>query len=283
MNILALGTAACRLANSLEKFDQYSIKYIDATNEGYKPFIKISAQKTHEEYEKNYKNIKLANIKGPVVFILSGAEPISGACLRILEQLRKVNLIEDITILYIKSDPSSLSKEARMQERITFGVLQEYTRSDMFEKMFVVDNVEIEKILDNNLSIQSYWEDINNVICSVYHMLNVFQNTEPLLTAESSLPVSAKIGTFGVVNYDSKKEKLFYDLKMARCKRYYFGINEQTLNENKGLLHDIRAFVASQADENTEVSFSIHSTEYEENYIYSIHYASLVQEQKEID
>jgi hypothetical protein len=223
-------------------------------------------------------------MQGPVTFIVCGASLISGACLRILEQLKLKKY--DITIIYIKSDSSSLSKDARMQEKITFGVLQEYARSDIFKRLLVIHHALVEKIL-SNLSIETYWQDINNAISSIYHMLNVFQNTEPLLTTYSSVPKTAKIATLGVVNYNSQEEKLFYDLKMARCKRYFFGINEKTLKEDKDLLYKIRSFTALQADDESddeiEVSFSIYTTNYEENYAYSIHYASLVQEQKEIN
>ena len=144
--------------------------------------------------------------------------------------------------------------------------------------MYIVDNKKIEDVLED-LSIENYWDDINHVISSTYHMINVFKNTEALLTNFSPIIKTAKIATFGVVNFDTKKEKLFYDLKMARNKRYFFGINKELLKENKALLNDVRRFMDERSSENIEAGFSIYSTDYEHNYIYCAHYATLVQEE----
>ena len=70
------------------------------------------------------------------------------------------------------------------------------------------------------ISISSYWQDINNVIISTYHMLNVFENTEPILSTFSDPGVTSKIATLGVVNYKTLNEKLFYDLEKPRLKMH---------------------------------------------------------------
>ena len=184
----------------------YKTYYIDTENSGYDNFFRVKKQNSHEEYEKNYKKIKFHLGSEETTFILSGAGDISGCILRILEQLKN----EKLTILYIKPDFSHLTEVQKTKHRITFGVLQQYARSNLFKMMYVVSNEEVEKIVEN-VSIKDYWRDINNIIFSTYHMINVFNNNEPLLTTCAKIPTVSKIATLGVVNYETGKEKLFYD------------------------------------------------------------------------
>mgnify|MGYP001158304769 CR=1 FL=1 len=172
-----------------------------------------------------------------------------------------------------------LSPEQTLKDRATFGVLQHYARSTLLKEMFVISNKMVESFVDN-ISIKSYWEDINNVISSTYHMLNVFKNTEPLLTTATTRPPTTRIATFGVVDYNSNKERLFYDLQYPRLRNYFYGINEDTLEKETDILHNIRAFINQKAEKNIAANFSIFSTSYEHNYVYSTHYASFIQEQK---
>jgi len=160
-------------------------------------------------------------------------------------------------------------------------VLQQYARSAVFEKIYIVNNMLVEKLV-TQLSITKYWDSLNELIVGTHHMMNVYNNIEPLLTtlSPSMIPITARIGTFGLVDYESKEEKMFYDLKYPRIKIYYFAINSVELESNKNLLQDIRAFVRAQKkEEKVDVAFSIYSTSYDQNYIYSVHYASLIQEE----
>ena len=274
MNVIGLGSAGCQLADCLKKYQQYNIFSVDTENKEYSKYRSVIPQSSHEEYEKNYKKINLRGCSGETLLVLSGASQISGIALRLLEQLknRKVN------VMYIKSDEAVLSKQAQMSDRITFFILQEYARSNKINNMFIVSNKNIESILEGNISLQSYWQQINEVIASTFHMYNVFQNTEPLLTSRIDIPATAKMISLGVVNFKTGKERPFYDLQYPRVKNYFYGVNSETLENDKDLLHNIRQSTLSE-DDNLDVGFSIFSTDYEQNYVYSAHFASYIQEQ----
>ena len=274
MNIIGLGRAGCEVARKFENYGQYKIFYADTENRQYSTFLSVKVQNSHEEYEKNYKKLSLSSCEGKTTLILSGAGKISGCTLRLLEQIRHLPL----EVIYIKSDESTLSGEAKIRDRIVFGILQQYARSNKLNKLYVISNRSVESIA-GDVSIMNYWDEINNVISSTYHMINVFENTEPLLTSSSILKETAKIGTFGVVGFKTEKERLFYDLKFARIKNYFYGVNKEALENDKEILHRIRTFVESKKDDKSDVGFSIFSTDYEDNYVYSAHFASFVQEQ----
>ncbi len=275
MNIIGLGNAGCQVSKNFEDYEQYKVFCIDTEDKGYGAFVPLKFQKTHEDYEKKYKALNLKKCLGPTTLILCGAGNVSGCALRIIEQLKD----NPINLIYIKPDTDQLSHKQKLKDKVTFNVMQQYARSALLECMYIVENSLVETALEN-LSIKTYWQDINNVISSTYHMLNVFNNTEPLLASSAPRPNVARIGTFGMVNYDTNDEKLLYNIQYPRSKNYFYGINEKTLEEDNQILHSIRDFVKQKASEKIAANFSIFSTSYEHNYVYSTHYASFIQEQK---
>ena len=274
MNIIGLGRAGCEIARKFENYEQYEIFYVDSEDREYPTFLPVEVQNSHEDYEKQYKELNLSKCRGKTTLILSGAGKISGCVLRLLEQIQN----PAVEIIYIKSDEAPLSNLAKTRDRIVFGILQEYVRSNKLKKMYVISNKNIE-LITGGISIKNYWDEINNIISSTYHMINVFENTEPLLTNSSSPGQTVKIGTFGVVNFETEKEKLFYDLQYPRSRSYFYGVNKEALEKDKEILHKIRTFVESKKDDKSDVGFSIYPTDYSDNYVYSAHFASFIQEQ----
>mgnify|MGYP003677290429 FL=1 len=277
MNIIGIGSAGCKITQEFEEYAQYDTYYVDTENSynETKNFVKVQEQPTHEEYEKNYKPLsELKNISGETVLIVAGSGNISGIVLSLLEQLKKEKLI----VLYIKSDDFTASEEAAIKEKIVFGVLQQYARSNLIERLYIVSNTSVESVL-GGATIVDYWKNINKVISSTYHMLNVFENTEPLLTSLSEPRETNRIATLGVVAFKNLDEKTFYDLQKPRLKKYFFGISEATLNEEKDLLQKIRVYIKSKSEEKCTACFAVYSTNYEQDYAYVVQYASLIQEQ----
>lgn len=278
MNILGIGQAGCRIAEQFNNFPQYNIFFIDVKNENnYKNFFEVEEQSTHEQYEENYKPFDLEEIRGETTVVLSGSGKISGIILRFLKQLKDRKL----KILCVRADLSTASEKEILRDRLVFGVLQQYARSNLLSRLYIVSNAAVESALEE-VSIPTYWEDINNIIASTYHMLNVFENTEPILSTFSEPGITSKITTLGVVNYKTLNEKLFYDLQKPRLKKYYFGISEKTLSEEKDLLQKIRAYVKnkSEMEEKCTACFGIFPTNYQQDYVYVLQYASLIQEEK---
>ena len=144
--------------------------------------------------------------------------------------------------------------------------------------MQIISNEAVEQVLES-VSIADYWEDINDVIASTLHMLNVFGNTEPLLSTMAEQKETTRISTVGVVAYNNLDEKSFYNLQAPRLKKYFFGISQKTLDEEKDLLHKIRSYVKEKSGEKCLACFAIYSTDYNENYVYVSHHASLIQEE----
>ena len=128
--IIGLGKAGCNIAEKFSQFPQYKIYKIDSEHRDGHKFKKIESREDHEEYEVNCPPLDdfFCDIEGPCLFVVAGGGKISGLSLRVLEHLKQ----KDLYILYIKPDMSLLSEEQRLNEKVVFGVLQEYARSAVF-------------------------------------------------------------------------------------------------------------------------------------------------------
>jgi hypothetical protein len=274
MNLVGLGAAGCSVVKSFSAYPQYNRYYVDSEIMSDKNFIYVKPQKTHEDYEAEYESTDLTHIEGKTTIVLAGSGKITGMLLRFLEDLKHC----ETTVLYIKPDMTTSDEDSKKREKVVFGVLQQYVRSGLLNNIFIASNSLIENVLES-VSITDYWRDINSVISSTYHMLNVFSNTEPLLSTLSDDKETIRISTMGVVAFKNLDEKMFYSLKQPRSKKYYFGISQSTLNEEKDLLSRIRTYVKENSEEKCTACFAIYSTNYEQDYVYVSQHATLIQEQ----
>ena len=277
--IIGLGGAGCNLAEKFAEYPQYKVLKIDSESRPFdwlgKGFKLIPKQSSSEDYEKNCPALDdlVEEAGDEVLFIIAGGGKISGAALRIFEQFKE----KKISVLYIQPDTDLLPKTSKMQERLVFGVLQEYARSALLERAYLVKNSMIEEIL-GEIPISSYYDTINDFITSAVHMVNVFKHTEPISSNfEDHNPV-ARITTFGMVNLDSGAESLFFPLQHPREKIYYYAINKNILKTDKGLHRKIMQQIKSKiSNKEIDVTYGIYSTDYENDYVYSVANASFVQ------
>ena len=270
--IVGLGQAGCQIAEKFNQYPQYNTICIDVEDDGYTNFIKIAEQSSHEDYEANYKKLKIKCDK-EVSLILAGTGKITGCSLRLLEQLKN----KKVSIYYIKADQNDLDEKGKLRERATFFILQEYARSGAFEKICLIDNKKVEEILEG-LSVLNYWDRINETICSTIHMLNWFKNTKPVMKNFISTVEPAKISTIGILDMDKDKENLFYDLTSPRHKCYYYAISNKSLEEDGSLLGTIKKLTRERLEDKCSSNYGIFSTDWDQNYCYVEQHASMIQE-----
>ena len=281
--LVGIGNVGCNVVEKMSSYPQYRILKIDSEPRDGDGFLQLKPMSSHEEYEKNFpeNDIReiLKEITGECTVVVSGASKVSGIILRLLELLKKESLyIRKLSVLYIRPDLDSLVGERRLHERLTFGVLQEYARSNLLERIYLVDNTSLEKCL-GNISIAEYYEQLNNLLQSTLHMINVFQNVDPVINTFSPPNPTAKISTFGMIDFNDGEEKLFFDMQFTREKVYYYAINNEALKKDSSLFGKIRQQIKTKKEDKVEVSYGIYPTEYENNYVYCIHSATLVQGQ----
>lgn len=236
INIISLGKTACNIAKEFEQYKIYDIYYIGNDVDNSKKKYKLKKYKEREDYEKNAPDLKyfLRNIgrEEKIFFIVNGASISSNSALVILQQIK---YCENINIVYIKPELELLNESIKKQEKLIYNVLQEYTRSGIFQKIFIFSNELSEKISGEDLNLKNYYSKINQLISWAIHTYNIFQNIDPV--AENFLYEDPKeinrIATFGILDVETFEERYFYDLGEIKEKKYYYAISKENINDSE--------------------------------------------------
>ena len=170
--IIGLGRAGCKIAESFSQYPQYKIYKIDVGIEESKNCFNFPELGSIEEYESNCPSFKkfFRYVKGEVLFVTSCGY-VSAASLKILEHLK--NKCE-INVLYIKPDPSLLPEIKSLNDNVLFGVLQQFARSALFKRIYLIDNLKMSEIV-GDVPLRDHFNKINQLISSTIHMINVFR------------------------------------------------------------------------------------------------------------
>jgi|18_taG_2_1085343.scaffolds.fasta_scaffold38873_2 hypothetical protein len=276
MNIIGLGQAGCNIAEYFKQYPQYKVLKIDVGLKNSEDEYTLEYQSSPEIYENKFPSLKqtfLKELAGQTLFITSCGF-ISGASLRLLEQLQETCTM---SILYIKPDSNNLSKEKTLQENLVFNVFQEYARSGLLERLYIVDNTKVSEIVGET-PVREYYNQINKTICSTIHMINVFENSEAVMSTLFEPTVTARISTLGLVDFETDEESMFFDLNMPREKRYYYAIPEKILSSDGTLVKKIKKQVKNGIEhDKMRNSYAVYSTNYETLYVYCISNSTLLQ------
>jgi len=274
-NIIGIGTVGCSVAKAFSAYPQYKIYTIDNDGEPEKGFYKLPKLKTPEEYENT--PIKLGSffkgLKGESLVVLSGASIVSGAALVIMEQVARKTPIK---VLYIQPEMELLGEIKTKQERVVYNVLQQYARSALLERMYLVSNPSIEFAAES-AGIYDYHRFLNDFIASTINMINIFDRQQPISSTMSPPASVSRICTLSVVSPEDNEEKVFFPLDNTREIRYYYCIPEEKLRTDPRLYRKVVEAVKQKMTDSTKVSYGIYSTNYEFDLIYGIHYSSRIQ------
>ena len=291
--VIGLGQTGCSIANEFAKYDQYKIYKIDTgdpeewidwswasydiTNEAdmceQTGTYMLPVFNSPEEYEEKFPDMGrfFREVKGEILFIVSGSEIVSSSSLRVLENLKHC----DINILYIRSGIESLGSVSSKQEWVVFNVLQEYARSGVFKRIYLVSNPQIEEHL-GKVPVIGYYDKINDMIVTYFHMINVYNHIEPVVDTFFDPMDVCRISTIGFYNEKTNENKLFFPLDNIREMRYYYAINKKKLETDGEIMKKVR----EQTRDKIKTCYGIYATNYEQDYVYTVAYASTIQQQK---
>ena len=272
--IIGLGEPGCRIADRFAQYPQYEVYKMDVGLKRTPRTYGLKEASTPEEQEESLGSLKrfFKGVSGDVLFVVGGCGTTSGASLRILEQIKNCSL----HILYIYSDPELLGETARMQQRVTFNVFQQYARSGVFKRIILVDNTRLEYIL-GDLPIIGFYDQLNELVIPTMHMVNVLSHSDSVMSNISAPHQISRIVSYGLVDFETGEEKMFFDLDNVREKVYYYAINEKKLKTQGDIHKRVIAQVKENA-KNTKTTYGIYPTQYEEDYVYCVAYSSIVQE-----
>ena len=156
-----------------------------------------------------------------------------------------------------------------MQDRVVFGVLQEYARSGVFDEIYLISNSSLDSVV-GGAPIIGYHEKLNELFASTFHMINVFANTEPVIGKLDRPKETHRIVTIGLFDAKENKEKMFFPLDNTREKCYIYSINEEKLKTDSTLFKKLKEQIRSKISEDINIAYAVFSTDYEYDLGYVI-------------
>lgn len=274
--VIGIGGVGCKVAKCFSAYGQYSILCVDDAPTGWKEQVLVPKQRRPEDYEESFKGLPKAKkdkIKDNVIVVLSGASLVSSISLRLLYQLRD----KSITVLCIRPEKDLMDVTKSAQERVIFSVLQEYTRSGLFERIYLTSNSEIDKLVED-ASIKEYYPAINKMIASVFHMIMVFDHQEAVVSNFSEINEARRVCTLGILNIEDGSETKFFSCDNIMDTRLYYGISKDTLNSDKNLQRNIIKLIKDKNEELCKYSYGVYETQYNWDFCYAKYFSSKVQD-----
>ena len=275
--IIGLGQAGCNIADHFSQYPQYNIIKIDTKLKKAKNTFNLKYHSNPEHYEKKLPVRLIKHLHQTVqshTLFITSCGMVSGASLSILEKIKDKT---QITVMYIIPHQTELVGDKKLQNTLLFNVFQEYARSALFERVYLLDNQKMSDII-GPVPIMKRWESLNNLIASTYHMINVFEHTQPILTTITNRIKTARISTLGLLDEENNQEKMFFELDIPREKNYYYGVPNKQLEEDENLMKNIQNNVKTiKEHDKMKTTYSVYSTEYDKLYAYCEKSSTLIQ------
>lgn len=277
--ILGIGQIGCSVIDSFQKIGGYKTFRVSTKLNNFQP--KNDALLEETKLPEHYENINLSKLKwlktfskkDEVFIVLSGFDLETSSTLAILEKIKP----SSITILYLIPDVKILNQKLFQHHRIVSNVLQEYTRSGIFSRIFFVSYKNID-LMVGGIPIIEYNQIIASHISSTFNMLFYLSEIEPLMYSNDELPVGSRISTIGVCDVAKSQMEDFCILKDITDISYAFTISNKDLQEKKDMFKDLKSIMDSSRIEKQRVSYSIFGSEYNKNIGYYVKSTSITQE-----
>jgi hypothetical protein len=282
ISIVGIGTGASAIARKFSDITQYDVYELNNTiKKNSKRKQKLKKFETPEEYEKSVPDLKtfFKELKDTVQVFIVGTTYSSNYSLGILEQMSHKKL----EVFYVKPDIELVNGERSLIENTTFGVLQEYARSGLFDSFTVFSNLEIERTL-GDVPIKSYYDTINTAIFSAVHYLNYFTHSEPEIGQVAKPSEINRIRSMAVLNPKNLQENWLFQLDTERELCYYICVNEERL-ATEGSLHRKLVSILKEKPTNAfrKISYAIYETPHDDFGYVVAHTNTIQKQQKTLD
>ena len=189
---------------------------------------------------------------------------------------------KQIDIFYIQPDVELLTGLPKLIENTTFGVLQQYTRSGLFNSITIISNLLLEKVL-GDVPIKNYFEMLNECIFSTVHYFNYFEYTDPEIGQVARPNPINRIRSIAILDMKKLEEKWLFKLDMERDLCYYICINEERLATEGGLHRKLVEMLKEKpTNAYRKISYAIYETDHED-FGFCVAHTNAVQEQKTLD
>lgn len=262
--ILGIGKFGCAVADEFSEYPEYRVYKIDDTL-AEKGTLSIEKFSSMDEYENNFEDLEaeiyLRSIKPDdhVLMIVEGGTPISGICLRVAEIISDAK----ISVLYICPDREIISNTQKRDDQIAFNVFQEYSRSGVFDSIYLAHRPLIETMV-GDVAIAEYEKSLCRSLAYVVSMVNYFEHTDPVLTTATEIPKTAKIKTLGISSFVEGRDQqmvFLYPLKGSVDMHFLYGIPSESLEADSTMFGRIKKHISGFTSEGLSTTYSVFASD----------------------
>jgi len=265
MVLIGLGTAGTGIVNRFSSIH----KKICITESDFPS--KCMKEEDFEECCPKFKK-KLSFKEDECWFVVCGGSKCSSASLALLETIKH----KKINIIYICPDPNLSGSTIMRRHKVVYNVLQEYTRSGLFNTMCLISNRETLKSIGDQ-SIMDMYSNLNAIISNTIETIEWFKSEESVMGSLHETKSISKIYTVSIGNFSEDEENLLFLLDNTTETWYIYSVSKENLEKNKDLIPIIRNRVIADEEKNINSSFAIYSSEHKQSYFYSIKFTHYIQ------
>ena len=271
--VICLGPKACDIGELFENDNSFQVKLIDKEIEGDNCYS-LAKQKNPEDYEKNVPDMSafLSDVCNEILFITTGECDVLSSSLKILQQVKDKN----ITVIYLRPNADFLGRQGILQDRMAFNIFQEYTRSGLFKRLFLINEENIEQHLLNEMPITEIYDSYLKMIRNFILNLNCVEE-EPLINHFSQPKEISTISTFAFYDLHTNTEVCMSNFSLVDDKVYHFFLTEETLNTNTKIMREIKDKLKNKVVDNTKVSYTIYKASGDTDYCFVVYYSKAIQ------
>ena len=265
MVLIGLGSAGC---NIVEKFNNSHKKItIDAGSE-------IPEFPSPEEYEEKLPSLKklLKFKEEECFFFVCGAGKIASASLRLLETIKN----KKINVVYVVPEDIMLSPQQKKMHRVVYNVFQQYTRSGLFNSMWLFSNEQISNMIPT-ITMDNMWDKINEAIANAVENVIYHRGQKPFIGSHHTQRKISRIMSIEYGSLSEDEEKQFFLLDNITESCYINIISEKEMKENKELLNTLKKKVIDDIEEKITSSFTVFKSDYDQSFYYAIHFTHFLQ------
>ncbi len=281
ISMIGIGTAGENIVEQFRNNKEYNVYTLsDNVDRTSKYKYKIKNFENIEDYDAPNPKLKkfLSTVDNHVQVFLCGSARTANASLSILQHIKD----KKVDIFYIQPDTDLLIGIPKMQERAIFGILQQYTRSGLFNSFTVFSNCEIEKTI-GSIPIKKYFDTINQTIYYSVHYKNLFDHTNPIVGNLTMPSEIQRIRSIGRIDPRSLEENWYFELDNSRDVCYYICVSGEKL-ENDGELHGtiIKNLKNKPRNAFKNVTYAIYESPFESDFGFCVAHTNVIQ-QKTLD
>jgi len=271
--VLGLGNFGCSMALLFAK--KYNTIFFDTEEWDIDNFVYLEERDTHQKMDEIDIPVDWVNkVSENVLVFVCGSGIVSGCLLSLLEKIKD----KKINIVYFAPLENSLTKQRKRNHELVFNVVQEYTRSGLFNELVIFDE---KSMLENipEVTLLNKYEKINEYIFNILENIKFYSSEKVLFGNKSIFSEHYRISSVGFMDVNTGKEIGLYNfrkkdekvLDVPLEKHYYYVVSRNKAENDDSLLLSVYNLFEKKIQETEDsISYSVHVSDYEKEFCYFV-------------